>query len=126
MFGRKRLHTVDTVIGKECAVEGDLTGGMSMRVDGRVSGSIRLEGDLFIGEGAQVRARIQARNVFVAGEVTGDVEAGGELELAPSGKVYGDVVVAKLAVADGAMLQGNCRMSQREVVAGVAHPSGQD
>ncbi len=97
---------VESIIGKGTKVEGNMHIPGSLRVEGRVEGEIKAGGDVFIGEEGLVVANIQARNVIIAGEVQGNVDAVEKLEIVPTGKLFGDIKIAKLIIEDGATFKG--------------------
>ena len=96
----------DSLIGT-LRIEGDL------RVLGTVEGEVHASGDVTIEPSAKVKASVEGGNVIVTGNVTGNVTARGRLTLAGSGTLHGDVRVSKLAVEDGATLNGNVSMSPK-------------
>jgi cytoskeletal protein CcmA (bactofilin family) len=96
----------DSLIGA-LRIEGDL------RLQGTVEGEVHASGDVTIEPSAKVKASIEGGNVNVTGNVTGNVTARGRLTLAGSGTLHGDVRVSKLAVEDGATLNGNVSMSPK-------------
>lgn len=100
---------VDTLVGKECSFKGNLEApGGALRIDGYYEGELHIGGDLIIGESGKVLGNIVAKNIIVAGEVKGSIEARGKLELAPTARVTGDSKMVILVVEDGAYLQGMC------------------
>lgn len=106
LSGRSNPERVDTIVGKETLLNGTITGKGSVRIDGKVEGDIRYEGDVFVGETAIVKANIAARNLTIAGQVHGNVEIQGRLDLVSSGKLYGDLKAKTLQIADGATFIG--------------------
>lgn len=100
---------VDTLVGKECSFKGNLEApGGALRIDGYYEGELHIGGDLIVGESGKVVGNIVAKNIIIAGEVKGSIEARGKLELAPTAKVTGDSKMVTLVVEDGAYLQGMC------------------
>jgi cytoskeletal protein CcmA (bactofilin family) len=93
------------VLNGTLKIEGDLT------VRGKVEGEVHTSGDISVENSANVKATLEGSNVTVQGHVTGNVVARGKLTLAGSGSLHGDVKVAKLAVEDGATLNGNVSMT---------------
>lgn len=93
----------DSLVGK-LTVEGDI------RVRGTVDGELAASGDVQIDPSAKVAAPISGRNVSVRGKVTGDVVAAERLLLAGRGSLEGNVRVGRLAIEDGAILNGNVSM----------------
>lgn len=114
MFGKRpeavQPKRVDTIIGKDTQVTGRIVAAGTIRIDGRVEGEIETDSDVVVGEPGRVVASIHARNVTIAGEVQGNIHAEGRLEIVPSGKLYGDVKIAVLAIEDGAIFKGMCEM----------------
>jgi cytoskeletal protein CcmA (bactofilin family) len=98
------------LLGPRDKLEGKLTVEGDIRVRGTVEGELNASGDVQIDPSAKVSAPISGRNVSVRGKVTGDVVASERLLLAGSGSVAGNVQVARLAIEDGATLNGNVSM----------------
>ena len=114
MFGNKQqdsLEKMDTVIGKGAFFKGDLKVEGTLRVDGKVEGMIDSQCDVVVGETGIVVAGIKARNLLVAGAVSGDVVVAGKLEIATSGKLEGNIATASLIIDDGALYKGACQMT---------------
>jgi cytoskeletal protein CcmA (bactofilin family) len=105
---------VDTLIGKETSFKGTLEApGGAVRIDGYFEGELHIGGDLIIGETGNVIGIFVAKNITVAGEVKGTLEARGKLELTPTAKVEGETKMTILVVEDGAYLQGQCAPAPR-------------
>lgn len=70
---------------------------------GTIEGEIALRGSLSVGEGGVVRAEaIEATDIIVEGELSGDVTSAGELHVYPGGAVRGRVRAKGLRVHEGA------------------------
>jgi len=89
-------------------IQGDL------KIAGNVEGELKASGDVSVGEGAAIQASIEGANVNVRGQVTGNVTAKKRLTLGGSGRLNGDVKVARLTVEDGATLNGNVTMQSEK------------
>lgn len=101
---------IESVLGKGFQVKGTIKSKGTLRIDGACEGSIEGEADVIVGESALVTSEIRAKNVTVAGTVTGNITVSGRLEILQTGKVRGDVKVGTLVIAEGALFQGNCIM----------------
>jgi cytoskeletal protein CcmA (bactofilin family) len=100
---------VDTLVGKESSFKGNMEApGGAVRVDGYYEGELHIGGDLIVGETGRIVGAVVAKNIIVAGEIKGTIEARGKLELAPTAKVFGDSKMVTLVVEDGAYIQGLC------------------
>ncbi|MGI6575112.1 MAG: bactofilin family protein [bacterium] len=110
--GRDEINfdQIDTLIGSGADFQGTLLAQGTLRVDGKVNGEIQIQGDIIIGEKGQVNANVKARNLMLAGVLKGNLQLSGVLEIYNTGKMYGDIVVANLIIAEGATFQGNCTM----------------
>lgn len=107
-----RSGTFESLLGKGIEIQGTLTSKGSLRVDGKLQGKLHSEGDVMIGHGAVVKADIEAANVTIAGEVTGNVKCTGRLELLSSGRLRGDISVGSLVISEGAVFSGAAEMTK--------------
>jgi cytoskeletal protein CcmA (bactofilin family) len=105
---------IDTIIGKETEFKGTLTSTGMIRIDGRVEGEIIHKGDIAVGDTGNLNANIKARNVTVAGTVTGNIDATGRLELLASARVFGDISIGTLVIGEGALFRGSSEMKASE------------
>jgi cytoskeletal protein CcmA (bactofilin family) len=105
---------VETILGIGTKVEGDIFTKGSLRVEGRVKGYIKSEGDLYIGESGVLETKIEARKVIIAGTVTGDICALEKIEILPSGKLTGDIRTKSLKIEEGAVFIGSTKPLEDE------------
>jgi cytoskeletal protein CcmA (bactofilin family) len=94
-------------VGKALRIEGHIVSEDNLTIDGNVEGTI-VVGDhtLTVGPGATVKADLTARTITVSGAVIGKVHAHELLDLRSTGSVVGEVVAARLRMADGAVVDG--------------------
>jgi cytoskeletal protein CcmA (bactofilin family) len=91
--------------------EGELRFEQSFRIDGKVSGTIRSEGDLVVGEKGEIEGDVRVGRLFVSGIVRGEVRTSKRLSIHARGRVEGDVFSPALVVDEGGVLEGRCAMS---------------
>lgn len=102
---------VDTIIGQQTRIEGDIhfTGGL--HVDGRVKGGVIAEADsnsvLTVSEHGSIEGDVRVPTVILNGSVTGDVRSGERIELAAKARVDGDVYYNLIEMAMGAAVNGS-------------------
>ena len=82
-----------------------------LRIEGMVKGTIECEGNLFVAEGANVSARVQAESISVAGELQGEIDCRGRLQILPSGRLRGKIQTETLVVNEGAFYEGHLEMT---------------
>ncbi len=100
--------------GKSVVVTGELTAGEDLVVGGRVEGAVALSNHkLTVLDGGEVHANVVAKSVIVLGTIVGNVEASERLELREASTVLGDVTAPRIAMADGAIVNGTIEMSKR-------------
>lgn len=107
MFNKKRKQKViETIIGKETIIEGNIKLPTSLRIDGKVYGEIECEGNVYIGKSGYTEPAIQAKNVIVAGEANGEIKATEKVQIHAKGKITGDIHSQGLIIEDGGVFNG--------------------
>lgn len=98
------------VVSANSSWSGTLSSEGSIQIFGSIEGELTASDEIYVAEGARVDARLRARTIIVAGEVTGTIECDGRLEIMPSGSVSGDVTSPTLVVHEGATVEGDITM----------------
>ena len=121
MFGSKKndtetieqaLEQVGTIIGPGAVIDGPLTTKDSTRIDGTVKGNVTISGALIVGNEGKVQGNVSAMNVYIAGEIAGNVSVPqGKIEISDTGKVIGDVTCKGIIIDENAVFQGKCEMT---------------
>ena len=112
MFGRKqRGHTVvDTLVGSNSKVNGDLNFEGGCHVDGTVKGNVSADPEsssaLSVSEDGTVEGGVTVPYVVLHGIVRGDVCASQRVELGPTARVIGNVYYNLIEMAIGAEING--------------------
>ena len=112
MFGRKqRRHSIiDTLVGPNSKVTGDLFFEGGCHIDGTVKGNVSADSDsnsaLSISENAIVEGGVTVPFVVLNGIVRGDVFANQRVELGPTARVIGNVYYNLIEMAIGAEING--------------------
>jgi len=101
------------VIPADAEFEGTLVLPRPARIDGRVRGRVLAESDVWVGESGFVGADLAADRIVVAGTVEGDVHARTSIELHATGRVRGGLTAPSLRLAEGAVVDGECRSGRR-------------
>jgi len=102
--------SVDTLVGRQTEVLGDVrfTGGL--HVDGKVKGKVLAGGDkaasLSVSDTGVVEGDVRVPNIVLNGTVTGDVHASEKITLAAKARVTGNVYYKILEMEGGATVNG--------------------
>jgi cytoskeletal protein CcmA (bactofilin family) len=113
------LHTpqptirFDTVLGSGSAVEGELQSDGNIRLDGVFTGTLKITGNVLVGESARVNADLNARNISIAGTVRGNV-SGNKIQLLRTCRVLGDISATLLTMEEGAFIDGKISMREQD------------
>lgn len=94
-------------IAPDCEIKGSFISKGNVRIDGQIEGTIKVDGDLTVGQSAVIKADIEAQNLSIAGEVRGNVKTRDLLEIGSSAKLFGDIVVKQLKIEQGARFVGS-------------------
>ncbi|MFN0074370.1 MAG: polymer-forming cytoskeletal protein [Chloroflexota bacterium] len=114
---------VQTVIGPQTSFSGTLRSETAVRILGAVDGEIISSQSLAIEESAKVKARVTAETITVAGEVTGEIQCAGRVEILPSGRVRGEIQAGTLVMQEGAFFEGNLKMGSAAAATDEAVPA---
>ncbi len=112
MLGRKqRRHTViETLVGSNTRISGDLHFSGGCHVDGTVNGSVTADPEsqaaLSISEKGNIDGGVTVPFVVLNGIVRGDVFANQRVELGPTARVIGNVYYNLIEMAIGAEING--------------------
>ncbi len=111
---------IETVIGKNTAIKGEISGSGNVRVDGKIEGGMDIQGDAVIGSTGEVIGNIKAQNLLIAGTVKGNVDTSGSLNIFASGELLGDAKTVAFSMEEGGIFRGRSEMaSKKKETAGV-------
>lgn len=96
-----------SIVDKHLSITGDIATDGTVRVDGRVEGTLHRTNTMIIGAGAVVIGNVEAREVVVGGDVTGDLVVSGRVEVKQSGTVRGDIRAAAVMLEEGGTIHGH-------------------
>lgn len=104
-----------TYVDAETTVEGTLTAGARLRVDGRVRAEVTVDGVLEVAPSGRIESGpVRAGDVRIAGAILADVHASGTVEVWSGGRLEGDVRAASLDIEEGATFLGRSLSAETE------------
>jgi len=116
MFSKDKARTargsgqVDTLIGAQVLIRGDVTFSGGLYIEGRLHGSICAEEGaqavLTLAERGIIEGEVKAPVVVINGQLAGDVHAAERVELAARARVQGNIYYRVIEIAAGAMVTG--------------------
>ena len=101
---------IHTLLGRGTSFEGKLTFEGTVRIDGRLTGEVFSDDVLVVGEGAQVKAKIEVGTLIVEGNIEGNIHATQLVELHAPARVHGNIETPQLFIDKGVIFEGSCKM----------------
>ncbi len=99
-----------SLVSENIRIEGQLSGEENILINGRVVGSIKLNGDIVIGSTGVVEADIEGNTIIIQGKVKGNVTARSHLEIQSTGKMLGDISARSIDIKEGSTFEGRSHM----------------
>jgi cytoskeletal protein CcmA (bactofilin family) len=113
MFGKKTgkpQSQIDTLIGANTRIEGNINFSGGLRVDGYIKGNVVASTDrpsiLVLSDQATVEGKIQVSHAIINGVVSGAIQASEYVELQAKAKVSGDIEYKAMEIHVGASVEG--------------------
>lgn len=103
-----------SLLDSQLALTGDLDTSGSLRIDGKLEGSIRRADTVVLGVGASMNGDVHAREVVIGGTITGNVHATERVELQATAIVTGDILTQTILVQEGGVVNGRVLMRPPE------------
>ena len=107
---KKEVEEIKAFLGQGAEFIGKLIFNGSVRIDGNFQGEIYGQGSLVVGEGALVKADIAVKNIYISGDVQGNIEVKEKINIHSTGKFLGDVNTPIFIMEEGAFFDGRSHM----------------
>lgn len=101
-----------SVIGVGMVIRGDIETAGVVKVEGTVEGHVVAGTQVLVAKGGVVKGDVDTREAIIGGEVAGAVAARDRVEIQAGAAVQGDITTKRIAVAEGASLNGQIRMGE--------------
>lgn len=107
---RRKAARIDTLIGENTHIKGDIHFSGGLRIDGVITGNITAdEGEpalLTLSEKGRIEGEVRVPFQLINGEVNGHIYAAEHIELAAKARISGNVFYKLLEVAMGSEVNG--------------------
>lgn len=98
------VNTIDV----NTRIEGNLTAGGDIRIDGTLIGNLDCKAKLIIGPKGYIEGDVECAKATIEGKFKGNLLVRQELTLQATADVTGDVKAGKMAVLGGSQIKGTC------------------
>ena len=99
-----------SIVGPGMTFVGDCETDGTIRIEGRVEGSVRAGRSVMVGPAGVITGDVHARDATVAGTVRGTVVAEARLDLQDTSRLDGEVFARTVKVGEGAMVNAVVHM----------------
>ena len=99
--------TLLTIIGDTAKMDGKFEIADSIQIECEVGGELRVGGKLVIGEKGIVHANVETVDAIIMGHYDGNMTATGNVEIAATGRVSGNIKTDSLVISKGGFFNGN-------------------
>lgn len=123
---RDRATGAPTLINEGCKISGAITGTGDYQVSGEIDGDCEIDGTVTLTRTGYWNGTINAGHVVISGHVEGDIVAAGKVEIAESARISGTVTGEAIAVAEGAVVEGQMKTTGKAEPVGFVEKRQQD
>ena len=107
-----------TIVGNTIRIQGTVTSGEEILLEGELAGELTLDQRLTISAKGKVEANVKAREVIIGGSVKGNVEASERITLHAGANLVGDVKTGGIVIEDGAYFKGGIDITRTAAIKG--------
>jgi cytoskeletal protein CcmA (bactofilin family) len=105
-----------TFVAEACEVTGDVSTAGAIVVCGTIHGDGKVGGTLSMAAKARWEGDVRAKQAVIAGEVVGRLVIEEKLEIGASAVVRGQVAARSIAIAEGAVVDGEVTVTSGQAV----------
>ena len=111
MDSKQEVSNEKTIIGKDISIEGDICGREHLVIDGSVKGNIEMQTHNFtLGPNGRVEGEIHARNIRISGQMLGNIQTPGKIEITKEADFRGNIRAKTISVENGAFFKGSVEL----------------
>ena len=107
---KKKAAKMDSLIGENTEILGDIKFSTGLHVDGTVKGNIIADTDsnsvFSLSEDGKIEGEVRAPHVYINGTVNGNVYSSEHIEIESNSRISGDVYYNLLGMSGGAQVNG--------------------
>ena len=109
---RRAEGTALSIIASGTTIVGDIETAGTVKIEGRIRGSVRAGSQVLITQGGMVEGDVSAPEAIIGGEVHGTIRVEQRVEIQSSSVVHGDIYTQRILVAEGGVVNGNISMGE--------------
>ena len=99
------------IIAPETYIKGVIEAAYMIQIEGVLEGDIKAQDMVHITETGKISGNIEAKTVFIDGEVSGEIVAD-KVEIGEKGKVFANIFSTVFVIQEGGMFEGNKKLKK--------------
>jgi cytoskeletal protein CcmA (bactofilin family) len=103
---RRGDFSINTIIGPNTSLSGDIEAGGFTRIDGSIRGNVKASGRVVIGERARMKSNVSGTSITIGGVVYGNIIASESLVILSTALVIGDIITRRIQADEGCLIHG--------------------
>ena len=110
MLGGNKDNKINSILGPEVEVDGDVKVIGSILIYGKVNGNVTASGTVRTAKDSHIKGNIESNNAFISGKVDGDLKIEGKSTLEKNCILNGNLITSIVIIEEGATFEGICNM----------------
>ena len=102
------------IIAPETYIKGVIEAAYMIQIEGVLEGDIKAQDMVHITETGKISGNIEAKTVFIDGEVSGEIVAD-KVEIGEKGKVLANISSTVFVIQEGGMFEGNKKLKKERM-----------
>ena len=111
MLGNNKDSEINSILGPEVEVDGDVKVVGSILIYGKVNGNVAASGTVRTAKSSHIKGNIESQDCFISGKVDGDVKIEGKTTLEKNCVLNGNLITSIVIIEEGAAFEGICNMT---------------
>ncbi len=111
--GTPPQDSVISIIGPGMNVIGDCETDGTLRIEGRVEGTIRAGKAVVVGKDGEVSGKIFTQDAILAGRIQGSIHAASRLEVQATARIDAEIRALRMQLEEGAEVNGTLMMGEK-------------
>ena len=114
---------INSIIGPEVEVDGDVRVVGSILIYGKINGGVKATGSVRTAKGSYIKGNIESKDANISGKIDGDLKVESKTILEKNCDLKGNLTTGIVVIEEGANFDGICNMINKgEVKKGINPP----
>jgi cytoskeletal protein CcmA (bactofilin family) len=109
---KEEFRDAETIIGPSVSVKGNFNSTGNIVIEGILQGGVKTAGNIYVGDHADITANLEAKSARVGGNIKGNLQIEGKLQIAATAKIFGDIECSLILIDSGAIINGKITMTK--------------